>query len=99
MGKKNKKTKLEAYELDLDDIFTMIIMLPVACETKAEFKAVSKAVSRAWSPIIKHAPQVAEGVSKRFFDALNDNPVAHKVGERYFAEAIKAGAYDDKRIK
>ena len=99
MGKKNKKPKLEAYELDLDDIFTMIIMLPVACETVKEFRAVSKTVTRAWGPIIKHAPQVAEGVSKRFFDALNDNPVAHNVGERYFAEAIKAGAYSDKRIK
>ena len=83
--------RTEEYEISVNDTFAMLVMLLLHCISPLERKATFEAIAKAFRPVLGGNPDLAVEIAKAFFDALNENEIAHRVGKRYMESAVKHG--------
>ena len=86
--------RTEEYEISVNDTFAMLVMLLLHCVSPLERKATFEAIAKAFYPVLGGNPDLAVEIAKAFFDALNENEIAHRVSERYIKAAIEHGLYE-----
>lgn len=83
--------RTEEYEIRVNDVFAMLVTVLLHCISPLERKATFQAIAKAFEPVLGGNPDLAVEIAKAFFEALNENEIAHRVGKRYMVNAAKHG--------